>query len=96
MGSMKQIPLFGTSFNEWCPIIVLIVALLTLFNLHGRILRCLGAVRYDSAGAGKVTADEELALREAEMILGRERRKRQPAPAASSSRRRAEKGDSSI
>jgi hypothetical protein len=42
MKNITIIPLFGTSFNVYSPVIMILVALTTFLNLYSRILRLLG------------------------------------------------------
>lgn len=39
---MNLAPLLGEQYNRWLPMAILLLALITLFNLHGRVLRLFG------------------------------------------------------
>lgn len=52
MQSMEFIPLFGTSFSVYAPIITGIVGVCTIFNIYTRILKLVGVEDEDSAAAG--------------------------------------------
>jgi len=49
MQNIELIPVFGTSFAVYIPLIMLIVALLTLFDGFGRIVKILGIEREDTS-----------------------------------------------
>ncbi|KAL3897731.1 MAG: hypothetical protein SGCHY_003213, partial [Lobulomycetales sp.] len=40
--SVNLAPLLGEQYNRWLPMAILLLALITLFNLHGRVLRLFG------------------------------------------------------
>ena len=42
MSNIAIVPLFGTSFTVYTPIIMIIIALMTLFNVYSRVLRMFG------------------------------------------------------
>ena len=42
MSNIAIVPLFGTSFTVYTPIIMIIIALMTLFNVYSRVLRIFG------------------------------------------------------
>mmetsp|Transcript_5899 Transcript_5899/g.13016 ORF Transcript_5899/g.13016 Transcript_5899/m.13016 type:complete len:780 (-) Transcript_5899:165-2504(-) len=52
MSNMELIPVFGTSFAVYIPLIMLLVALLTLFDGYGRIVKLLGVEMEDSPSRG--------------------------------------------
>ena len=49
---MEVIPLFGTDFNVYAPIIIFIVGSLTLFNIYARILKLFGIENEDAVTGG--------------------------------------------
>ena len=42
MGELNLVPLFGTNFPRFFPIILIILCLLTLFDFYGRLLSSIG------------------------------------------------------
>lgn len=71
MGEMTAIPFFGSQFNDWCPLLVLLpMCLLTAFNLSDRLLKRCNA-QFSHAGGQQ---DENTA--EGMMILRKEKRRR--------------------
>lgn len=61
--SMELVPLFGTQFTVYAPIIVLIVGVLTVLNVYARALKAVGiesedAITGNCASCGKLDADD--------------------------------------
>jgi hypothetical protein len=52
MKNIELIPVFGTSFAVYIPLIMILVALLTLFDGYGRIIKVLGIEWEDSTSLG--------------------------------------------
>lgn len=48
MSNMEIVPLFGSDFSTYAPIITFIMSMLTLFNIYARILKFLGIEHEDS------------------------------------------------
>ena len=48
MSNMNMVPVFGTSFAIYIPIVMIVVAMMTLFNFNNYILRLLGVESDDS------------------------------------------------
>ena len=47
MGSMKYVTFLGEDFNKWVfPICLVLMVLLTAFNVYGRLLTCIGLSRF--------------------------------------------------
>ena len=42
MGELNLVPLFGTNFPRFFPIILIILCLMTLFDVYGRLLSGIG------------------------------------------------------
>ena len=66
MSNIAIVPLFGTSFTVYTPVIMIIIALMTLFNVYGRVLRMFGFDSEELIGAalpcfsnGKIELSEE-------------------------------------
>ena len=52
MGPIKRVEFMGTYFNRWVfPIALFLMAFLTLFNIYGKVLNCLGLNRYKFGGS---------------------------------------------
>ena len=45
---MNMVPVFGTSFQVYIPIVMILVALMTILNVHARVLRLIGVESDDS------------------------------------------------
>ncbi|ORZ32531.1 LMBR1-like membrane protein-domain-containing protein [Catenaria anguillulae PL171] len=41
MGTVNLVPLLGEGFNDWVPISLVVLASMTLLNVHGRLFKCL-------------------------------------------------------
>ena len=48
MSNMNMVPVFGTSFQVYIPIVMILVALMTILNVHARVLRLIGVESDDS------------------------------------------------
>ena len=46
MGQLNLVPLFGTNFPRFFPIILIILCLLTLFDVYSRLLSSLGLKQF--------------------------------------------------
>ncbi|ORX88503.1 LMBR1-domain-containing protein [Basidiobolus meristosporus CBS 931.73] len=64
MGIINLTPLLGEQFNNWVPLLILLPVLITLFNIHGRVL---GAF-----SVGSYFEDDEGDLGSADMEEGRQ------------------------
>jgi hypothetical protein len=53
MADMEIVPLFGSSFSVYAPIITAIVGFITFFNIYGRLLKCFGIQDEDSVTIGE-------------------------------------------
>ena len=53
MADMEIVPLFGSSFSVYAPIITAIVGFITFFNLYGRLLKFFGIQDEDSVTIGE-------------------------------------------
>jgi hypothetical protein len=53
MADMEIVPLFGSSFSVYAPIITAIVGFITFFNIYGRILKFVGIQDEDSVTVGE-------------------------------------------
>jgi hypothetical protein len=53
MADMEIVPLFGSSFSVYAPIITAIVGFITFFNIYGRILKFFGIQDEDSVTVGE-------------------------------------------
>jgi hypothetical protein len=62
---MDVIPFFGTSFNFYFPVLIVVFAIFSLFNLFGRLLRLLGIKRFEFSESFQddAIADGKLAIR---------------------------------
>ncbi|KAI9104440.1 LMBR1-like membrane protein-domain-containing protein [Phlyctochytrium arcticum] len=81
--AVKLTPLLGEAYNTWLPEIVLVFALITLTNLHGRLLR-LCKVKYysyyDAIGEGVEEVDEGRGIIEQARAVEERRRLNPSAP----------------
>lgn len=79
-GLMNVVPLLGESFAEYFPLLILIVALLTLSNTYSKLLNMLGlgSVLYESSDDPKGRAR---LVDEGRRLIVRERQKHQTVPA---------------
>jgi len=61
MGPVQEIPFVGTDINKWVfPICLVVTVLLTLFDVYGCVLRCLGSKRvYIQGGPETIDKIEE-------------------------------------
>ena len=50
MSNITIVPVFGTSFTVYMPIIMIVVALMTLFNVFTRLFRLIGVEGEDATG----------------------------------------------
>lgn len=53
MGQVNLAPLFGDIWNNYIPILVIIIVVSTLFNLYGRLMKMLGVDAYALFQGGK-------------------------------------------
>jgi hypothetical protein len=53
MADMEIVPLFGSSFSVYAPIITAIVGFITFFNIYGRLLKFFGVQDEDSVTIGE-------------------------------------------
>lgn len=80
-------PLLGDGYNKWLPVMVLVIACITLFNLHGRVLRLFGV---KGITAQPDPRDPEILegrrVIEQERALDERRGERQSSPSATTAR----------
>ena len=75
MSNMDTVPLFGTNFSVYAPLITVILCIATLFNWYARLLSMLGvdhddAIVLGGGGGDAVQSDErDLKIREGMALL---------------------------
>lgn len=58
MGSIEYVKFLGEDFNKWVfPSILILMVLLTLFNLYGKILTCIGLKQFSFDSSAKHTKE---------------------------------------
>ena len=66
-----SIPVFGTSFSVYAPLITVLLSLATFFNWYGRLLAKLGVDHEDAVLFGGDAEEYEMRLREGKTLLAR-------------------------
>jgi len=74
MGKMNVVPVLGESFNDFFPMIIVLLCVFNLLNIYSRIVRCLtlGTIDFEIATGG----GGEDPLAEGRQLIERERRRR--------------------
>jgi hypothetical protein len=73
MGNMQAVPFFGSTFNNYLPLLVLIFCLLTLFNVFGRLLSFLQISHFKHSE----TFQDDGTMSEGRILLKRDRQRKQ-------------------
>jgi hypothetical protein len=68
MFNMEIVPLFGTDFQVYAPIIILVMGALTLLNIYARILKMLGVDSEDAITGGCLLRTKHLDSYDLELI----------------------------
>jgi hypothetical protein len=68
MFNMELVPLFGTDFQVYAPIIILVMGALTLLNIYARILKMLGVDSEDAITGGCLLRTKHLDSYDLELI----------------------------
>jgi len=61
MGNMHVVPILGTSFNRYAPVVMVILCLFTFFNGYARLMRMLGVEHEDIANMDDPESAEKIA-----------------------------------
>lgn len=74
-GVISTIPFFGTSLNEWFPVIMCIVSFLTLINISDYVLRLLGREQFEYRHGGNHDEDTAVMIVEGRRIVAESKSK---------------------
>lgn len=87
--SVNMAPLLGEQYNRWLPMLILLLSLITFFNLHGRLLRIFGIkdIFYQPSPHDDEVVEGRRVIESARALEGRIRGRSSPAVSAHSKAR---------